>query len=195
MSKFDLAFLHFQFSVASRTDFLFLRGINMSRRPLCVFPEQHSPRGVVKCLLNWTNDTIETFIDIKPFQKHLTTWPKAYRLWESPSLMRQLIARISKLHWEPSELLWKGSPGPLPKSPVKRGSPGSSQLRRPGVIGSSAYWFWIWEQLPGAGVWEAEAESDEEDEALREKLMRQQWGAPSLTLSCTVRDVLAHIFL
>lgn len=196
MSKFDLAFIRFHVSIASpasHTDFLSLRGIKMSRWPLCVFPEQHSPGGAVKCSLNWTNDTVETFIDIKPFQKYLTTWPKAYILWESPSLMRQLIARISKLHGEPSELPWKGSPGPLPKSPVKEGSP--RQLRRPGVIGSSAYWFWIWERLPGGWClggrgriwWGRRGPEGEAPET-------EPGGAPSLTLSGTTSDVLVLIF-
>lgn len=34
--------------------------------------------------------------------------------------MRQLIVRIIQLHWEPTELLWRWNPGPLPKSPVQR---------------------------------------------------------------------------
>lgn len=148
----------------------------MSRWPPCVFPEQPSPSGVVKCSLNWTNDTVETFIDIKPFQKYLTTWPKAYILWESPSLMRQLIVRISKLHWEPSELLWKGSPGPLPKSPVKKGSPW--QLRGLCDWQLCLLILDLRTTSQGAGVWEAEAESDEADGALREKLMRQSSEVP-----------------
>lgn len=132
-------------------------------------------------------------LTLNPFKKYLTTWPKAYILWESPSLMRQLIARISKLHGEPSELPWKGSPGPLPKSPVKEGSP--RQLRRPGVIGSSAYWFWIWERLPGGWClggrgriwWGRRGPEGEAPET-------EPWGAPSLTRSGTTSDVLVLIF-
>lgn len=52
-----------------------------------------------------TNDNVDTFIDIKPFQSYLTTWLKACILCESPSLRRQYILRTSKLDGEPSEQL------------------------------------------------------------------------------------------
>lgn len=127
--------------------------------------------------------TVETFIDIKPFQKYLTTWPKAYILWESPSLMRQLIVRISKLHCEPSELLWKWSPGPLPKSPLRKGSPW--QLRGLGWLTALLIDFGFENNSRGAGVWESEAEFDEADGTLREQLMR--WA-----VKCPFPDPLGH---
>lgn len=109
------------------------------------------PRAVIAQvgLLNayLTTGNLKTFIDIKPFQRRLTTWLKDCILWESPSLMKQLIARISKLHWEPSALLWRCSSRALRKSPGQHAS--ASPLRRPAVIDSSAYWFGIGEQVPG----------------------------------------------
>lgn len=101
--------------------------------------------------------------------------------------MRQLIVRISKLHWELSLLMWKHSSRPLTKSLVKKAAPqsrGSLEWLTALVID-----FGFWEQLPGGwyqqgrgriwwGRWDPEG-----------KPHKAECGsALSLTLAGVIRD-------
>lgn len=101
--------------------------------------------------------------------------------------MRQLIVRITKLHWEPSRLLWKWSSGLLQKSSVKKGSSRSWEV----LVWLTAVFidFGFWEQLPGGwyqrvrgriwwGRWDPEGKAHK----------AEWWSAPSLTLTGTIRD-------
>lgn len=101
--------------------------------------------------------------------------------------MRQLIVRISKLHWELSLLLWKHSSGPLTKSLVKKAAPQNRGSRK--WLTALVIDFGFWEQLPGGwyqrgrgriwwGRWDPEGKPRKAESG----------SALSLTLAGAIRD-------
>ena len=90
-------------------------------------------------------------LTLNPFKSIWQPGPKHIYCGNLLRLMRQLIVRISKLHREPSQPLWKWSPGPLLKSPVKKAAPGSSE--GPVWLTARLIDFGFENNSQGAGVW------------------------------------------